>query len=83
MGHRGLVGLFVNKFIRCQGSRVRIFSPTLPFEECIVWVEKKMKKKEEEEDRERVNREERGRRQGHSNQERLRERLSVRFEEDD
>ena len=23
-GHRGLVGLFVNKFIRCQGSRDQI-----------------------------------------------------------
>ena len=28
VGHRGLVGLFVNKFIRCQGSRDRI--PVVP-----------------------------------------------------
>ena len=51
-----------------QGLRVRIPSPTFPFEECIVRVEKKMKKKEEEEeeeDREHVNREERGRRPWH------------------
>ena len=47
MGHRGLVGLFVNKFIRCQGSRVRIPSPTFPFERCIVWGE------EDEEERRR------------------------------
>ena len=67
-----------------QGSRVRIPSPTFPFEECIVRVEKKMKKKEEEEeeDRELVKREERGRQRGHSNQERLRERFSVRFKKE-
>ena len=84
-GHRGLVGLFINKFIRGQGLRVLIPSPTFTFEECIVRVEKKRKKKEEEEeeeDRQRVNREERGRRRRHLNQERLRERLWVRFEDD-
>ena len=37
---------------------------------------------QEEEDHERVIREERGRQRGHSNQERLRERLSVRFKDD-
>ena len=38
---------------------------------------------QEEEDHEHVIREERGRQRGHSDQERLRERLSVRFEKDD
>ena len=51
VGHRGLVGLFINKFIRCQGLRVRIPSPTISFErrmyrieeneECIVRWKKK------------------------------------------
>ena len=46
--------------------------------------EKKMKKREEEEEEElkRVRREDRGRRRRHLNQELLRERLSVRFEDD-
>ena len=44
--------------------------------------EKKMKEKEEEEELKRVKREERGRRRGHSNQEQLRERLSVRFKKE-
>ena len=67
-GHRGLVGLFINKFIRCQGLRVRIPLPSFPFEGCIVRGEK-----DEEEELERVKREERGRQRRHSNQERLRE----------
>ena len=44
--------------------------------------EKRMKKKEEEEDLERVKPEDRGRRRRQSNQERIRERLSVRFKDD-
>ena len=62
---------------RVEGSNP---SPTFPFEECIV--SGREEEEEEEEDSERVNREERGRWRRHSNQERLRERLSVRFKDD-
>ena len=36
-GHRGLVGLFVNKFIRCQGSRVRTPVGLLNFLNSLVY----------------------------------------------
>ena len=68
-----------------QGSRVRIPSPTFSFEdsfeECIVsgWPQEEDEEQEQEqEDHGRVKQEERGRRRGHSDQERLRERISVR-----
>ena len=70
-----------------QGSRVRIPSPTFSFEdsfeECIVsgWPREE-DEEQEQEDHGRVKQEERGRRRRHSDQERLRERLSVRFEDD-
>ena len=86
VGHRGLVGLFINnKFIWCQGSRVRTPSPTfillnVSFEECIVsgWPREE-DEEQEQEDHGRVKQEERGRRRRRSDQERLREMLSVRL----
>ena len=82
MGRRGLVGLFTTHGAKGGGFE----SPCrLSLLKNVSFEEKKMKKKEEEEEEELecVKREERGRRRRHSNQERLQERPSVRFKEND
>ena len=62
------------------GLDIRLSNSTLFPKTYFQLLEKKMKKKEE--DLERVKREDRGIRRRQSNQERLRERLLVRFEDD-
>ena len=60
----------------------RFLLKNISFEECIVsgWPrEEDEEQEQEQEDHGRVKQEERGRRRGHSDQERLRERLSVRL----
>ena len=85
MGRRGLVGLFV--MYKSHGAKGQRFESRrrLSLLKNVLFGEKKMKKREEEEEEEleRVKREDWGRRRRHLNQERLLERLSVRFEEDD
>ena len=85
-GHHGLVGFFVNnKFIGCQGSAVRISALPLSF----ISRKKNHKSTKGSRQEEIENVQERSRRSGEkkrknrqANQERLRERLSVRFKDD-
>ena len=91
MGRCGLVGLFVNNKLasapRVEGSNplpdVFSFENNVSFEECIVlgWPreEDEEKQEQEQEDHGLVKQEERGRRRRRSDQERLREKLSVRL----
>ena len=70
VGRRGLTDKSVDLSTRRQGWRVRIPSPTFPFEECIIRGEEDEEEEEEEdeEDLERV-KEDRGKWRRHSNQE--------------